>query len=319
MSTYTHPNYGSLTGLTHLTTYESGMIKACKFEEAVTLHTDFGDLVPSYGEDNLRKRNGYDLEFHENGEIKAINLEDSVIIDTALGSFPAERLSFYPSGKLHRLFPLNGQINGYWSEEDEAALTTPYTLDLAVGTITAKIIAFAFYESGPLKSLTIWPGQMIELTSPDGPVKCRFGFSLYEDGSLNSFEPGLPEPLTTPAGIILAYDPNAHGINCDSNSVVYAKDGTIQALKTVHSGIQALLSDEQVLIKALMIPSMINPEVTVPNTLIIRFDVEEITIRQNDTTYKLFAKDILKTVIVDDPQISTCGDCSSCSSCSHCG
>ncbi|WKY48281.1 hypothetical protein Q5O24_02815 [Eubacteriaceae bacterium ES3] len=319
MSTYTHPNYGTLTGIKHVTTYESGMIKACKFEEPFTLNTDYGDLVPAYGEVNVRKRNGYDLEFFDNGEIKAINLEDSVIIETLFGSFPAERLSFYPSGKLHRLFPLNGQISGYWSEEDEAALTTPYTLELTVGTITAKIISFSFYESGALKSLTIWPGQMIELNSPDGPVKCRFGFSLYEDGTLHSFEPAIPEPLTTPAGVILAFDPNAHGINCDINSVVYKKEGAIQALKTIHSGIQAILSGEEILIKALMIPSMINPEVSVPNPLIIRFDTDEVFIRQNNTAYTLFIKDIIKSILVEEPQISGCGDCSSCSSCSHSG
>ena len=40
----------------------------------------------------------------------------------------AEQVSFYESGALKRIFPLNGTLSGYWTQEDEAKLATPLTL-----------------------------------------------------------------------------------------------------------------------------------------------------------------------------------------------
>jgi hypothetical protein len=51
---------------------------------------------------------------------------------------------------------------------------------------------------------------------------------------LESLEPSEPMGIQTPIGVIIAFDPNAVGINADSNSLVFNKNGNVTAITTVH-------------------------------------------------------------------------------------
>lgn len=308
-------NYGSLTGITSLETYTDGSLKGCAFDEPNTINTPIGILVPNYGSANLRNREGLALEFFKSGQIKSIDLENATAVITSLGSLSAERISFYENGRIHRLFPLNGRINGYWTEDDEYTLAKAIDFDLAVGAFSAKVVSLCFYESGALKSLTMWPQETIEINSPDGLVKVRYGFSLYENGKLKSFEPALPEPIVTPIGIVIAYDSLAHGINCDQNSVNYSAAGMIRSLITGNNGLLITEPEGKKFIQPLMKPGTLDPDVLVPEPMTIVFTDGKIEIIQDDIVTVDLKTATVRTILVHDPMKKSCGDCSSCSSC----
>ncbi|KNZ41972.1 hypothetical protein [Acetobacterium bakii] len=316
MSTLNLEKYGKLEGVAYLETYPDGSPKACTLDEKNLIKTPVGTLIPSYGPPRPRKRESVALEFFQNGNLKSIALNEAVEAKTSLGVLSVERISFYEDGNIHRFFPLNGQIDGYWSEEEEAKLATPIDFDLAIGTFSVKVISICFYESGSLKSLTLWPGESIELMSPDGLVYIRYGLALYEDGSLKSFEPARPEPINTPIGIVIAYDSNAHGVNGDENSVCYDEVGKIKSLMTLNSAISISTGEEKKIIKPLMKRGKIDPERFFPEPIKIEFSVDTIVITQDSELTVDLTQSKVKAIIIDDPETKACGNCSECS---HCG
>ncbi len=315
MTTYKTEKYDTLNGITFLETYADGSIKGCAFEEPNNINTPIGILTPSHGAANLRNRQGLSLEFFKSGQIKSIDLENATEVITSQGNLSAERISFYENGRIKRLFPLNGRINGFWTENDEYKLAKPISFDLPVGSFSAKVISICFYESGALKNLTMWPQETIEITGPDGLVKVRYGFSLYENGSLKSFEPALPEPIVTPVGIVIAYDSTAHGINCDQNSVTYSSGGILRSLITSNNGLMITTPDGKQFVQPLMKPGALDPDIMVPEPMTIVFSADKIEIIQDDIVVVDLNTATVRTILVHDPMKKSCGDCSSCSSC----
>lgn len=315
MTTLNTEKYGALSGVTFSETYADGVIKGCAFEEKNNITTPVGILVPNYGPSHVRNREGLSLEFFKNGQIKSIDLEEATEVITSLGALSAERISFYENGRIHRLFPLNGKINGYWTEDHEYGLAQPMDFDLPVGSFSAKTISLSFYQSGALKSMTMWPQDSIEISSPDGQVKIRFGFSLYENGNLKSFEPEFPEPITTPIGIILAYNSNAHGINCDENSVTYSPTGSLRSLITSNNGLMISSPDGKQFVQPHMKPGKIDPEIMVPEPMTVLFSDNQMEIVRDDLVTVDLSQSQIRSILVHDPMKKSCGDCSSCSSC----
>ncbi|HEX3030569.1 MAG TPA: hypothetical protein VHT34_15005, partial [Clostridia bacterium] len=170
--------------------------------------------------------------FYESGSINSISLHKQTPVDTSVGSIPAELITFYESGAIKRIFPLNGKISGYWSEKDEYGLAQESEFTFVFGAVRAKIIGVQFYEEGMIKSLTFWPDQNIEIPTPVGIIKARIGLSFYPDGQIKSLEPAEPIPVNTPIGEIAAFDTSAIGINGDTNSLCFYKNGSIQSLVT---------------------------------------------------------------------------------------
>ncbi|MBK5245449.1 MAG: hypothetical protein JJE18_10670 [Eubacteriaceae bacterium] len=316
MSELILPKYGKLEGITYFENYDNGTLKACALNKKNVISTPVGNLIPRYGEASARKREGISLEFFQNENLKSISLEESVDANTPLGLLSIERISFYENGHIHQFFPLNGQINGYWTEEEEYKLAKPIDFDLAIGTFSVKVISICFYETGALKSLTLWPGESIELLTPDGLVYIRYGLSLYEDGSLKSFEPSRPEPINTPIGIIIAYDSNAHGVNGDENSVNYDNSGNLTSLVTLNSGISITTGCQKRIIKPQMKCGKIDPERFFPEPMKLAFSENQVIITQDTDIVVDLKKSEVKAIIIDDPASNACGNCSECS---HCG
>ena len=197
-------DYGTLVGVTGYDTYFDGCVKACIVDRENEIETEYGRFVPQYsvvepGMNRMKKRRS-SVAFHDNGVVKSIALEKQTKVMTAIGEFPVELITFYTSGKLNRIFPLNGQINGYWSEEDEAGLCETYKFTFPLGSFQAKIIGIRFYESGKVKSITLWPGEIISVMTPKGSLKVKSGISFYEDGSIKSVEPAVKTLVDTPIG-----------------------------------------------------------------------------------------------------------------------
>ena len=116
--------YGDLKGVIGIETYSTGAIMSCKVTEKNILKTKLGELIPQFENKEERRKITGTLEFYENGDLKAISLDDKISIWTTVGLIPAEKIIFYPGDKIKRIFPLNGKLSGYWTEENEYGLVS---------------------------------------------------------------------------------------------------------------------------------------------------------------------------------------------------
>jgi len=235
--------YGRIATTGVVERFPDGGVKSCTPAAETTLFTPLGAFVPQHTTDDLRRRTVQSLSFHANGALRHLPLEHPATVHTPAGQVTAELLTFHPSGGLHRVFPLNGKLSGLWSEADEGALARPVSLVTPLGPLTARFIGLSFAPGGELLSLTLWPGETLSVTTPVGPIETRIGVSFRPDGSLRSLEPARPQSVPTPAGKVLAYDPDAVGVCGDVNSLAFAPDGGVERLSSSLTGIAAVRDD----------------------------------------------------------------------------
>lgn len=236
-------DYGTVSGIADRSAYADGTLKSCRLMAENRLRTPFGELIPLYRAADLGERQKKDrrsLAFFESGKLKSVALDEATPVKTPLGVIKAEAVSFYENGALKRLFPLNGQIDGYWSETNESLLAEAIEFDLPIGRFSAKVISLHFYPGGALKSLTLWPGERITVDTPIGPMRVRTGFSLYENGAVSSVESARVEELATPIGVVKAFDAEMIGMNADRGSVHFSPDGKLTSVKTIHTGLRVV-------------------------------------------------------------------------------
>ncbi len=225
--------FGVLKGVTSFEFYNNGGIKKCKLNEYNEVQTAYGVLVPQYEEDEIgRRKFTKSLTFYENGNLESISLQCQTEVQVAAGSVPAETILFYETGSIKRIFPLDGRITGFWSEDDEYGLAKEIELKVSFGSIKKKFVALYFYEEGPIKSLTFWVKDSIVVPTPVGAIETRIGISFYENGELRSLEPKKSTVVETPIGLITAFNTDAIGIHGDSNSLCFYPDGRIKSLLT---------------------------------------------------------------------------------------
>lgn len=312
--------FGILAGVSASTSYPDGSPREIKLDEKNLILTHAGELIPFYNMDSPRRKNKYSLTFHKNGTIQSVSLQEQQDITTPVGEFPAELVTFYNTGELKRFFVLDGQLSGFWSEEDERALNIPLSFAFSFASFAAMITGICFYKSGSIRSLTLFPGETIELTLKNGEKpQIRTGFSLYEDGALHSFEPAAPLPLDTPIGRMTAYDVSALGIHADSNSVTFDEQGRLTGLVT--STDRLLVTPEGgslTLLTPLRVPGKLDPEKEETLPLTIAFDYEADTVAVTDTRPHVFS--LQSTVFLVRGGVEggcSPADCAGCTLCSR--
>ena len=234
--------YGDLSGVEFRTLYSNGKTDGCLVTEANSLTTPYGTLVPQYEAEDMGRRAVKPMYFYKDGALKSIALQSQTMLETPVGSIPAELVTFHKNGNIKRIFPLDGKLSGFWSWKNEFALATTLSFHSPLGTLAAKVIGLQFYESGALKSITLWPGQTLTIETPMGAVTVRKGLAFYESGAIRSFEPLKKLEILTPIGLISSYDNEPNGIHGDINSVQLAEDGSIEALSTVDHAIHVSAS-----------------------------------------------------------------------------
>jgi antitoxin component YwqK of YwqJK toxin-antitoxin module len=312
--------YGVLYGCIDPEFYESGNLKSTRFDKENNILTEIGLLIPQYTDDNVRRKYSSSVTFYENGNLKSISLEKQTEVLTPLGRLPAELITFYEDGSVKRVFPLNGKISGYWSESDEAELARPMSFEFNFGEFSAKIMCVYFYNSGRVKSITLFPNEVIELAAPIGKIKVRTGFSLYESGRLKSVEPAVPVAADTPIGKLTAYDSGAIGINGDINSLTFKEDGRIESLK---------LSDEEIIVKSndnivdIIKSSLMQNPLDEEDFILMPFSVkfeDGIVLFEDEVKHSYFIDETKFTVVKSRFSLNgaACKSCSGCSSCSSC-
>jgi len=308
---------GVLAGVESYSCYPDGELLGVKLSEKNMLVTRAGELIPAYTETHRRK-NKYSVEFFQRGAIKKIALDEMQEVQTPLGELPAELVTFFESGELKRVFPLDGKISGMWSEKEEKALAIPLSFELPFTAFTAIIGGISFFKSGVIRSITLFPGETVPIATKYGEIQARNGFSLYESGKLESLEPSAPVVIQTPIGAITAFDPNAMGVNADINSLVFDADGKIIALTTVKNRIAAQVENERPLLFAPR--EVVNPldgESMITEGLKISFDYDTDTVQfaegENDTI--LLISGCAFTVAAHSASALTCSpaNCAACS------
>ena len=225
-------NYGVLEGIAFAEYHENGMLKRCTLIQKNTIDIPCGIFIPQYDDDGKRKKLMKSMTFYENGNIASMVLQDSLSVNTRLGNFPAEMITFYESGAVKRIFPVFGSISAFWTEEDEYNISPELQINLPFDVFKGKVINITLYETGELKSITLWPKDTIHIKTHAGKIQTRIGFCLYPDGKLKSFEPCVALNVNTPIGKVLAFDPDALGIDGESNSLVFSEDGSVKSLIT---------------------------------------------------------------------------------------
>lgn len=229
--------YGVITGYQNLEKHASGNPASLIFTQRVEMETPVGVLVPQYSVEDHGRKALKPVTFYDNGNIRKAPLQDLAYIKTKFGKLSAELVLFYNDESLKKIFPLNGKLSGYWGEKDEYALAEDLDLPLPCGTIRAKVISMAFYKTGNVKSITLWPQETIEVKTPAGTVGVRIGIAFYEDGSVKSVEPAEPHGVETKIGKISAYDNDPEGIIGDINSLQFDSNGDVTCLSSTHNTI----------------------------------------------------------------------------------
>jgi len=180
--------YGVFGGVTSYDHYSTGELRGLSLDAPNTVLTHVGELTPFFTE-TTRRKHKYAVEYYKNGMIKAVSLEEMQEISTPIGELPAELVTFYDSGELLRVFPLDGKISGYWSEADERQLHIPLSFEFDFTKFTALIDCVCFYKSGAIRSITLFPGESVVIHTELGETVAERGFSLNEDGTLKTLRP----------------------------------------------------------------------------------------------------------------------------------
>ena len=303
-----------IKGITSFTTYDGGELKECKLKDYNLISTKYGDFVPQYGNPGVRTKQLKVLSFYKSGKIKSIYLEQQTEISTSIGIFPAELVTFFEDSSINSLFPLNGQISGFWSEEEEGALTQKYDFTFPFGNFSAKIIGLRFYPDGKVRSLILWPTETITIDTPAGKIPIRAGFKLFEDGSIESVEPATPVNVETPIGSINAYNANALGIDADKNSLGFDIHGRLTSLATFDIIMAKKSNGEKKVIFPKLKPGLMEEYEKVPIKLLFGDDTVIIDDGTRTTDYRI-SECTFKITGGDYTEATTCGDCSKCKGC----
>ncbi len=271
------PTYETRFGPVHagpqIERHSSGALKSCITVKESPLATEYGTLVPQFTANSYRKRQFPIISFHESGMLNVLPLEEQTVVPTPLGEMLAEKLVFYPDGALKRIFPLDGCLSGFWEQSDERSLAHPLKVETPVGPVEALILAVYFSPKGDLRSLTLWPGEEVDVPTPVGMILTRVGMAFHDSGALKSVEPNRPTVVRTPIGEILAFNPDANGITGDSNSICFGDTGDILSVTTVSNAF--VISGESGSSTKIEPPLRINPldgENLEPGPLTVSFE-----------------------------------------------
>ncbi len=273
--------YGDLSGVEFRTLYSNGKTDGCLVTEANTLTTPYGTLVPQYEAEDMGRRAVKPVYFYKDGALKSIALQSQTMLEAPVGPIPAELVTFHKNGNIKRIFPLDGKLSGFWSWKNEFALATTLTFHSPLGTLAAKVIGLQFYESGALKSITLWPGQTLTIDTPMGEVTVRKGLAFYESGAIRSFEPLKKMDILTPIGMISSYDNEPNGIHGDVNSVQLSEDGSIEALSTVDHAVHVSTGEKGELFHPGVKNNVCGDERKVSIPMKIRFEKSQIMFHDN--------------------------------------
>lgn len=310
--------YGVLKGVQRVEQYSTGELHSCTLTEKVEIDTAYGTLIPIYEETTQRSKYYKSLSFYPSGNLKSISLHQQTKINTTIGTQEVELVTFYESGKLNRIFQLNGKLSGFWEEEEEFALAKPISIPLKWGNSTVKASGIRFYESGALKNIVLWKNERISIPCQGKLLQARLGCSFYENGDIESMEPFVPYEVDTPIGKIRAFNNHPIGIHADSSSLQFDKTGKVKAVTTITDRVVILADNVRVVFEPTYIPSFVNPEEKELVPISLKFFENEVFLYNYDRKQHRYELSKAEFIIekVDFKANSPCSSCETCKGCS---
>ncbi|WP_196593999.1 hypothetical protein [Pectinatus sottacetonis] len=288
--------YGILNNCYNISYHSNNHVADCICQKESPLTIDDTIYYPYFTE-NERRKLSPSVKFYPDGSIKSLYLEKRLLISTKIGEFPAELITFYPDGTLQRIFPLNGKISAYWTEENEAALLPKINFSFSCGNISIRPMCLHFYKNDTLKSLTFQPAETAEVTTSAGNLKVKCGLSFYDSEKLRSTEPAFPQKVSTPIGRITAFDPDSVDLSADTNSFCFKEDGSIAVLKTTDSITVTDNNDTQTIITPVRQSHPLNENATLTIPLTLNFEAHELTIIKSPSEKYCFNLNDYKSIV----------------------
>lgn len=289
--------------------------------EPFCIETSCGKLIPAYDRTDVRSKYKEGTTFFSSGNVKSIYLQDITEIKTPIGALNVEFVTFYESGAIHRAFPLYGQISGYWSEEEEYALSQEAKVSTTEVTIEAKISSYCFYETGEIKSLTLWPKETYTVQTSVGEIQGRLGISFYKSGKIKSIEPLQSTSITTPIGMMRAYDNEPIGIHGDKNSIQFTEEGKLSSIKTVESIITAIDNKgEKCTLRPKLERDPLDIEQWKYHPMTVKFELDRVIVEKErgDSKTLLRSEYFFETIEKALPlNIHSCDTCTNCAGCQN--
>lgn len=279
-------------------------------------------LTPRYSSPDARSRYKESVIRYEDGKVKSIYLETISNIQTPIGDMKAEYITFYPNERIHRVFPVYGQISGFWTEQEEKDLLGNCIVTIGDKIYTGMFSCICFYETGEVKSLTIWPGEHIEVDTEYGKIVVRNGISFYKDGRIQSLEPERSTVIVHHTGTYIAHNPLAIGVTGDRNSLCFDEEGKALKLTTVLTGIRCipLNGEPEFELKATL---MLSPYDIMEDILIpveVTFEEEGISFTDSCKVTKFYSYNQYTFIAYQEREnipYMCSGDCSSCNGSCH--
>lgn len=311
---------GTIKGVLQADYYSNQMLRSCRIKEKNEIIVKDMVYIPKYTQDDFRTKYRDNIKFYETGEIKSIYLEQQQEIKTRVGKVKAELVTFYKSGHIKRVFPLYGEVNGFWSQEEEKQQLSDTVLEIKGQILRGKMSCIHFYESGRLKSITLWEDESIVVKSPYGEIEVCKGISFYESEDIESLEPMKPFYLGIKEYGFIASANFANQIHGDINSLQFTKEGNVRALSSGVTSFILQSEHEKVIISPMFKESDVNVGTFELVPISIEWVSDMLVIEDSDHKIWKFDRKVFslkttqETSYIKYLEKKKCGDCSSCGS-----
>ncbi len=286
----------------------------------IIVETAYGKLVPKYDYSGIRDKYRNSITFYSSGKIKSVYLKEQTEILTTIGKMCVELITFYENGSIHRAFVRFGNVNAYWSEEEELGLVPVVIKEINGIFIQNKIMCYTFYESGAVKGFTLAHTEVLSVDTPIGKVNVRIGITFYENGAIETVEPSEIKLIDTPIGSYLAFHNHPVGIHGDDNSIRFDQNGNVTRFITIMSGISIENKDNSKIvehIKPKKMRSLLNPELYEVVPIEIQIRADDIVVIDSNKKIHSYVKDEnnFQSTFHQENLCSTnhCSECNLCS------
>ena len=200
--------------------------------------TRYGTFTACSDASDLRKKYRAPVEYHPDGSLKSIYLQDAEEVTLPAGRFQAELMTFYEDGSIKRLFPLYGKLSSYWDVEDEIKDAPEYVFSVNGRELKIRPQCIYFYPSGKIRSITLWPGDTISVDTSIGPVTSKLGVEIYEDGKIRSIEPVFGTSFATCYGEAKPFMIRKHMLHAEDASLRFDEEGNLISFATLQTKVE---------------------------------------------------------------------------------